>query len=686
MLDMQRVCFPTNAGVCANYFVTRSFPSPLTYLVACDCFGVRVRACVCVRVWGGRWRCLFKVEEQASLRDVVLADVAHATLAPNATLLLNASKPWPIGTGNQSEINVVFERPTVATTLRVEIRSEQSTHRFYINYSATNPNVTVGHEVIMSNPSGSGSDSDGGDSKAMSERPMLVGGSDTCASPQHDVCLLKSKVYKSFTNTTNITDCCNMCVADAKCVAWNINLDRKICFLRPDYVSNPGTDCISGKVRATPPPSPKPPSPPPPPKGSVDVLRLLPSDTTITLAVYVDGTFAEAYWQDGRVAMTVNTVGVTGSTTAALTAGSGGAVVKSAQAWSVGSIWITADEVLAMPRPDGKPPPPPTPPPPPPPPHAQTRAQLLLKSSPRLPAAPPPLSSRALWVWSGGSSPLVNSSNADAFFTWAAAQDIPVTAVLVEDEGISRKDPAASAPLKTFASEAASRGMGVQPLFGWAPSDGKFPEASGLAFVKAAIDIANEIDQGDLQLKLQFRQQPLRRRDDGLRVTGGLTGVSFDIEPQGSQAAYQEYADFLRQVRVVLDAANTNRIVAAAAAAATAAAHVNGNRNTAATSAVLSAPPQNLTLSIAGSWGFASQNVTCGALGVVSMVTCTIASVDTFILMNYRNNAYGCYCRPPPGKNPPQYQCPADGGPLPGMLRSALNADLLEDTDGLFHL
>jgi len=34
--------------------------------------------------------------------------------------------------------------------------------------------------------------------------------------------------------------------------------------------------------------------------------------------------------------------------------------------------------------------------------------------------------------------------------------------------------------------------------------------------------------------------------------------------------------------------------------------------------------------------------------------------------MNYRNSAYGCYCRPPPGYNPPHLQCPADGRPIAG--------------------
>ena len=92
-----------------------------------------------------------------------------------------------------------------------------------------------------------------------------------------------------------------------------------------------------------------------------------------------------------------------------------------------------------------------------------------------------------------------------------------------------------------------------------------------------------------------------------------------------------------------------------------------------------------LTLSIAGSWGYELQNVTCGALtsfgwclGTTTMLSCAVSYVDTFVLMNYRNNAYGCYCRPanPKHPNPKHYQCPADGTPIAGNCTMAdANAD-----------
>lgn len=87
--------------------------------------------------------------------------------------------------------------------------------------------------------------------------------------------------------------------------------------------------------------------------GVSDTLKLLESDTTIDMHLYVDNTFAEVYYQGGRVAMTVNTpasddAGVTVSSSVA-------GVTAKASAWSVGSIWVTPEDVLRTPRLDGKP-------------------------------------------------------------------------------------------------------------------------------------------------------------------------------------------------------------------------------------------------------------------------------------------------------------------------------------------
>ena len=76
-------------------------------------------------------------------------------------------------------------------------------------------------------------------------------------------------------------------------------------------------------------------------------------------------------------------------------------------------------------------------------------------------------------------------------------------------------------------------------------------------------------------------------------AAGGLIGVSFDIEPRvTSPDSYQLYADLLGKVREKLDAANAQRAARVGVGVAA----------------------RKLTLSIAGSWGYELNNVTCGAL------------------------------------------------------------------------
>ena len=86
--------------------------------------------------------------------------------------------------------------------------------------------------------------------------------------------------------------------------------------------------------------------------------------------------------------------------------------------------------------------------------------------------------------------------------------------------------------------------------------------------------------------------------------------------------------------------------------------------------------------------GYETHNVSCsGAAGSsssspaaaaaaaetpVSLLACAVKYVDTYILMNYRNNAYGCSCRSkgnqsqPQHRNPAWMQCPASGSPIAG--------------------
>ena len=69
------------------------------------------------------------------------------------------------------------------------------------------------------------------------------------------------------------------------------------------------------------------------------------------LQVFVDQTLAEAYWQDGRVVMTVS-VPPSSSGSAAIVSDTA-IVVPSAVAWSVDPIWVEPADVIATPRRDG---------------------------------------------------------------------------------------------------------------------------------------------------------------------------------------------------------------------------------------------------------------------------------------------------------------------------------------------
>eukprot|EP00931_Biecheleriopsis_adriatica_P038940 TRINITY_DN22273_c0_g1_i1.p1 TRINITY_DN22273_c0_g1~~TRINITY_DN22273_c0_g1_i1.p1 ORF type:complete len:580 (-),score=94.96 TRINITY_DN22273_c0_g1_i1:93-1832(-) len=87
--------------------------------------------------------------------------------------------------------------------------------------------------------------------------------------------------------------------------------------------------------------------------GVFDTLQLLDSDESIDMHIFVDNTFAEVYFQGGRVAMTVNTPASDEADIEVFSSLAG--VSAKATSWSVASIWVTPEEVLRTPRPDGKP-------------------------------------------------------------------------------------------------------------------------------------------------------------------------------------------------------------------------------------------------------------------------------------------------------------------------------------------
>lgn len=82
--------------------------------------------------------------------------------------------------------------------------------------------------------------------------------------------------------------------------------------------------------------------------GHTDTLRLTPGEKTVELRVYSDWTITEAYFQQGRVAMTISQATADDAT---VTLESSSAVtVASTAVYPIRAIWTTEDAVRAAPR------------------------------------------------------------------------------------------------------------------------------------------------------------------------------------------------------------------------------------------------------------------------------------------------------------------------------------------------
>ena len=108
-------------------------------------------------------------------------------------------------------------------------------------------------------------------------------------------------------------------------------------FQNPPSSSTPWTEVEVGMLTDDPYPSIK------------DTLRLLHNDTSLELRLFLDHEVVEAYWQGGRVAMTVS-ARLTQSTAITLATDTVGAQlhVSNVTAWEMGSAWVTAEEALEM--------------------------------------------------------------------------------------------------------------------------------------------------------------------------------------------------------------------------------------------------------------------------------------------------------------------------------------------------
>merc|ERR1711920_830895 len=266
------------------------------------------------------------VEEQDKLRGSVIGKLRSQKLPAHKAVSLQLPKQ----VGNQSEVLVSFQRPSTAGRLSVQ--------------------VMAGTSSPAPSPSPLAKEMPGVD---------LTGG-------DYNVTNVDYKDFKI---------CEAACEDDAKCQAWTYVIrgpKYASCCLKKS-VPNPHKkdSCTSGVKN---PPSPTPPSPSPlgpvgveffveyvPPSDNgvskvtvgsgkvTDTLKLSPNDKTIDMRLYVDNTFTEAYFMNGRVAMTIDTP-ATEEADVTVGADTDGITVQSATVWKVNPIWVTLDQVKQTPR------------------------------------------------------------------------------------------------------------------------------------------------------------------------------------------------------------------------------------------------------------------------------------------------------------------------------------------------
>ena len=84
-----------------------------------------------------------------------------------------------------------------------------------------------------------------------------------------------------------------------------------------------------------------------------DTLKMLDSDNTLELRLFLDHEITEAYWQGGRVAMTVPSP-LTNATSVILSTDSAGATlnVDNVTIWNMKPAWISKQELLAQEKSD----------------------------------------------------------------------------------------------------------------------------------------------------------------------------------------------------------------------------------------------------------------------------------------------------------------------------------------------
>ena len=289
------------------------------------------------------------LEEQAQLRETVLAQAANATVVAGQEYPLGT---WTGGQGNNSEIEVVFRLPPHAARFGVVVMangkgsSSKTGTYFWVDYAG--PQM---HTAVVGAHSG-GSAAASASSNLQYAKVM----------PGVNLRGIDLKVVVGYKG--NWSNCQALCAATAACQAWTWCEDcpagvSKCCLksglpiptrsnssnileivsgiMHPELIDSCPLGSNTSACRPT------------------DELLLSPTEETITVRVFVDQTFAEAYFQNGRSVLTVSVVPSAVASVALAViqeedSGGGNVVAESARVWSVKGIWASVEQVEATPR------------------------------------------------------------------------------------------------------------------------------------------------------------------------------------------------------------------------------------------------------------------------------------------------------------------------------------------------
>lgn len=261
----------------------------------------------------GLQRLLFNpAPELAALRDVALVEEEAVVVPAGGKVALG---PWPNSLGNQSEVRATFELPAAAAVFGLTVGCDASGAGgtpVFISYdpASRTANVSVG--------------------PAAAPQSYFMPGVDL---PGLDF------------NVTDVsyTDphiCQAACTASTACAAYTYvvrpPLYASCCLKASVPAQNANPTCTSGVKH-----------PAPPGKMAGVPLPLLPGDTSVDVAIFVDATFIEVFILGGRLAITADVAQpADGAWGMNAFSQQGPQVSANVAVWHLGSIWIEPFEVL----------------------------------------------------------------------------------------------------------------------------------------------------------------------------------------------------------------------------------------------------------------------------------------------------------------------------------------------------